>query len=186
MSGNISAVLTNIKGFADNAGASHSVIMTDEKFIAHKSVLASCAENICGNYGRCWTCPPSNGTFEELSDELSRYNNAVLIQNILPLKDSYDIEGMQAAMITHNDMIRNLGIKIRNLYPDMNLLVLGCGGCGYCESCTCPDHPCASPENSISSVEGYGMDVRTMVHAHGLKYINGVNTVSYVGLILVD
>lgn len=181
----VNDALSQIKKWAEEANASHVKIMKDTQFVAHQSVLDSCAANMCGKYGKCWTCPPNNGTFDEISTTLSGFANAVLIQNISKLEDSYDIEGMDSAMKEHNDMIRNLGRIARESYPNLKILALGCGGCGYCEVCSCPDVPCVSPDNSISSVEGYGMDVRTMVHEQGLQYINGVNTVSYVGLILV-
>jgi FKBP-type peptidyl-prolyl cis-trans isomerase 2 len=36
----------------------------------------------------------------------------------------------------------------------------------------------------ISSPEAYGMNVKDLVEKCGMSYINGKNTVSYVGMIL--
>lgn len=66
-------------------------------------------------------------------------------------------------------------------------MVFGVGGCSLCTRCTYLDGlPCIQPERAVSSVEAYGIDVNRMLTAAGLKYNNGVSTVSYVGLILLD
>lgn len=178
-------MLEHIQEWANEAGATHAQVASRGRFIAHASVLASCAANACGKYGRCWTCPPTVGALEELAARLQEYAAGVLVQNVAPLEDSWDFEGMETAMKAHNDMMRELRARVCAEHPEADILSLGCGGCGYCEKCSCPDAPCLFPEESISSVEGYGMDARDLVQSCGLSFINGVNTVSYVGLILV-
>ncbi|MHB0997599.1 MAG: DUF2284 domain-containing protein [Armatimonadota bacterium] len=179
------AMSNDINEWAIKAGATHARPVDNKLFIVRDSVLASCAANACGKYGRCWTCPPNNGTPEELKSTLAKYSSGILVQNITALEDSWDFEGMTAAMKIHNDMMREVAAKIRSEYPDADVLTLGCGGCGYCEKCSCPDSPCLFPEQAISSVEGYGMDARLLVQSCGLSYINGADTVSYVGLFLI-
>lgn len=182
---NTQDTLKQIADWADEAGATHARILTDTKFIARADVLAACAANACGKYGRCWTCPPRIGTLEELAAQLGEFDAAVLIQNISALEDSWDFEGMTSAMKAHNDMMRNLKDRIQAEFPNGEFLILGCGGCGYCEKCSCPDAPCIFPEQAIASVEGFGMDARALVQSCGLSYINGKDTVSYVGLALI-
>ncbi|MHB9134210.1 MAG: DUF2284 domain-containing protein [Armatimonadota bacterium] len=181
----MSAITDAIRQLAVDAGATHACIATSERFVALEHVLASCADNACGKYGRCWTCPPETGTLEELTAIMQRYSVGVVVQNITPLEDSWDFEGMEKAAHDHNAMLRELGHRARAAFPDHDIVSLGCGGCGFCERCTCPDEPCRSPEEAIASVEGYGLDVKALVESCGLKYINGVNTVSFVGMVLV-
>lgn len=92
---------------------------------------------------------------------------------------------MTDAQIKHNNMIRELGKRISKEYTHCEILILGCGECGFCEKCSCPDDPCRFPDEALSSVEGYGLDINALVESVGLHYINGVNTVSYVGAVLL-
>ena len=185
MSASRSTMISQIEEWATAAGATYVRIVGPEHFVVHRDLLACCQANACGKYGRCWTCPPQVGTPEELAATLQRYTTGVLIQNIATLEDSWDFEGMDAAMHAHNDMLRHLGMQMRTSFPTVEMLPLGCGGCGYCASCRCPDAPCPFPEQAIGSVEGYGMDAKALVHSCGLRYINGENTVSYVGMLLL-
>jgi predicted metal-binding protein len=178
-------VLEQISGIAYELGATHARIITDFTYMkAKKSVREACLVNSCGKSGRCWTCPPHLGEFDELREKLLSYEGAVLVQYIAELEDSWDFEGMTEAAVKHNKLIRDLGQRASQL-PNLDILSLGCGGCGFCEKCTCPDEPCRSPENALGSVEGYGLDVKALVESVGLNYINGAKTVSYVGMVLV-
>ena len=48
------------------------------------------------------------------------------------------------------------------------------------------DAPCRHPEEALTSLEGYGIDVYRTSKATDLKYINGENTVTYFGIVLFD
>jgi len=66
------------------------------------------------------------------------------------------------------------------------LKVLGAGGCKVCANCGILDNvPCRFPERAVSSVEAHAIDVAHLTETHGLKYINGEDTVTYVGLFLL-
>lgn len=178
-------ILDTIRELAQEAGATHACVIGDERLVALDYVLACCAANACGKYGACWTCPPMLGELDEMAARLREYPAGVLIQNISPLEDSWDFEGMTEASLAHNHMIRDLANLVTERFPAYALLPLGCGGCGFCERCTCPGAPCRFPEQALASLEGYGIDVKELVESCGLSYINGVNTVSFVGALLL-
>lgn len=181
----VSAIIQQILQFALEAGATRARSVGREQLRTFEHVRASCAANACGHYGRCWTCPPDLGDLEALDAELQSFPGGVVIQNITKLEDSWDFEGMTEAGRAHNQMMRALRRRLAAEYPGRPALVLGCGGCGYCEACTCPEAPCCAPDQALASVEGYGLDVKLLVESCGLNYINGQNTVSFVGAILV-
>jgi predicted metal-binding protein len=182
----MSTILDDICRLALEMGASYARIINDRTHLEVKqSVRDSCLSNSCGRSGRCWACPPHVGELAELGARLASFPEGVLVQSVVVLEDSWDFEGMTAAAKNHNDLIRQLGKRLRDLYPQYEILVLGCGGCGYCEKCSCPDEPCRFPEEALASVEGYGLEIKVLVESVGLNYINGVNTVSYVGAVFV-
>lgn len=180
------AMLEQIITWAQELGATHAQVVTDRAVLqAKESVRKACLQNYCGKSGRCWACPPHVGEFEELAERLLAYSAEVVVQSVAPMEDSWDLEGMEAAARAHNDRMRALGARVAAHFPECEVLSLGCGGCGFCERCTCPDEPCRYPDKALGSVEGYGLDVKALVQSVGLSYINGANTVSYVGAVLV-
>lgn len=182
----MSAIYEEIQQWALAAGATHACTINRMQLKTFDYVRASCAANACGKYGRCWTCPPDLGEQEALTAELQSFPGGVVIQNVSKLEDSWDFEGMTEAARAHNQMMRSLARQLAAEYPERRFLALGCGGCGYCETCTCPDEPCRAPDQALASVEGYGLDVKLLVESCGLSYINGQNTVSFVGAVLVE
>ena len=141
-----------------------------------------CASNACGHYGRCHMCPPDVGPIDELIARAKEYSCGVLYQNIYEIEDSFDIEGMLDAGKAHHAF----SSRIRDLLQDMDVLHLTAGGCGQCERCAKQDGlPCRFPEKALPSLESYGVNVHRTAENAGLKYINGANTVTYFGLVLV-
>lgn len=144
-----------------------------------------CQKNTCGFYGACWTCPPDAGSIEELMEQAKRHTHTLVFQTVHPLEDSFDIEGMHEASVKHNRLVQAVNSAARAEHP--GCLVLGAGTCGVCARCTKPDgDPCRFPEKAVVSLEACGIDVAQLAKAAGLKYINGVNTVTYFGAVLYD
>lgn len=170
---------------AKQAGATHTGLVEAAGLTVHESVRANCLVNYCGKSKRNWTCPPHTGELDVLCARLHGYQAGLVVQNITPLEDSWDFEGMTAAAKTHNNMIRAIAKEIIKQRGDLEVLPLGCGGCDLCEKCTCPDAPCRFPQTAMASVEAQGLDIKALVESVGLSYINGANTVSYVGMVMV-
>jgi len=70
-------------------------------------------------------------------------------------------------------------------FPEKRLLLLGAGSCSICKKCTYMEgEPCRFPEKAFPSVEACGIDVMSLSKTAGVKYNNGRNTVTYIGVIL--
>lgn len=174
-----------IRQWAEDAGATHVRTVSPERLKVKDSVRQACLVNACGKSGKNWMCPPQIGDLEVCEARMGAFAAGILVQNIAPLEDSWDFEAMEDAIHAHNRMLRDLTDRANATYPDLHVLALGAGGCDICERCTCPDAPCRFPDRAVASVESNGLDVKELVEACGLHYINGVNTVSYVGLLLL-
>jgi len=143
----------------------------------------SCEANRCGIYGKNWACPPLVGTVEELIEKAKTYDTALVFENVYKISDSFDIEGMQEASERHKKLARAI-----NDLPSRpkDSVVLGAGGCDFCERCAAADNePCRFPGKAFASLEAYGVYVSELAAACGLKYINGVNTITYFGAVLL-
>ncbi len=141
-------------------------------------VREACKANYCGRYNKTWLCPPAVGEIEELSKKYAVYKNAFVFSTVHEIEDSFDIEGMFEGRIQH-DKVEKL---IEKFVCENGGKLLGAGSCDICEKCTYPDAPCRFPEIAKPSVEACGIDVVTLCDTTNMKYVNGVNTVTYFSI----
>ncbi len=176
-----------LKGLAQQMiglGASASgVVKVGDIIFAHE-FRAACEQNSCGKYGTNWMCPPGVGEFEELKTQVGAYSHGIVFQTISQLEDSFDFEGMEQAKTAHTAVFHKI-IGFMRQQGLTSFLPLNAGECRVCQTCTYPDAPCRFPEQAVASIESYGIDVHALVTSCGLNYINGKDTVSYVGMVLL-
>jgi predicted metal-binding protein len=139
----------------------------------------ACEANICGNYNKCWTCPPAVGTLEEQREKILRWKYALVFTTKFDLEDSFDVEGMEKAREIHNALTADMRRRFSG-NP-----VYGAGSCCICVDCSYP-RPCRFPGLAISAVEAAGINVTGLSRTAGLKYNNGPDTVTYFSMILFN
>lgn len=145
----------------------------------------ACEQNFCGQYGRNCMCPPAVGDIDRLIEKVRTAGDGLLIQTVHTLEDSFDYEGMTEAQEAHTRQFRKLKAFLEERLPDASLLALNAGSCTVCDDCAAREgEECRDPEQALASVESHGVDVMKTLGRVGLKYNNGPNTVSYVGVIL--
>lgn len=144
----------------------------------------ACKANYCGHYGKNWACPPLVGDIDALIEKAKQYETALVYQTVAPLEDSFDYEGMVAALKKHVEVSDVLSQHIRERVSGP-ILQLSAGGCAICERCAGIDgEPCRHPDKALASLEAYGIYVAKLASLCGLNYINGQNTVTYFGAFL--
>ncbi len=167
------------------AGAAKAAVIGQDRIVLSAEFRAICEGNGCGNFGRCWKCPPDVGDIEPLMAEVRRYPYGLIYQTIGVIEDSFDIEGMTARALEHAQTSQRIGQAVAPLLPQ-GFLHLSCGGCRLCETCAKRvNQPCRHPEQALASLESYGVDVYQTVKDTELKYINGQNTVTFFGMVLL-
>lgn len=135
----------------------------------------ACEANYCGNYGKNLTCPPAVGTPEELIARAKSYSRILVFQTVTPLEDSFDFEGMNEAKAKHCELSSEIDKLI-----DVPHLQLAAGGCTVCERCAGFDgEPCRYPDRAVASLEAYCINVSKLAALCGMKYINGVDTITF-------
>ena len=108
---------------------------------------------------------------------------SVVYQTVDELEDSYDFEGMMAAGEKMNRLTTRVRRELAEVSP---LLFLGAGGCRICQRCSKLDgQPCRRPEEAISSLQAYGINVSALAALAGMQYINGSDTVTYFGAVFL-
>lgn len=176
----------NIALAALNSGAVKATVILQEKVVLNREFYDICKSNACGNFGRCWMCPPDIGPIDALMEQVRAFPYALLYQTIGKLEDSFDIEGMTEAARSHARVSQRIHAAVAPLVAE-GCLHLSCGGCNLCESCArIENQPCRFPDRALMPMEGAGVDVYNTVKDTDLKYINGQNTVTYFGMVLFE
>ncbi len=169
-----------------SCGATKACVINQEQIVMSADFRKICESNQCGGYGRCWMCPPFIGEVEDLMEQVRRYPKGLWFQTIAEIEDSFDIEGMFEAGENHAKVSSRLRKAVGPLLQKPFLL-LSCGGCHICPTCAKKeDKPCRFPEEALSSLEGYGIDVYHTTESTDLRYINGTDTVTYFGIVLFE
>jgi len=161
-------------------GFSEAGVIPVKKIRFYEEVRGMCMSNTCGGYGKTWACPPAVGTVAECRARCEAYEDMVLFSAVFHLEDSFDFEGMVQGMKTFKKMTEAL-----DTYISAPHLTLSNEGCGICGTCTYPDAPCRFPERMHHALEGYGILVSEAAKAAGIRCINGADTVTYFGAVLI-
>lgn len=166
-----------------SCGAFQAGVIAAGEIEVRQDVRAACESNVCRNYGRTWACPPASGTLDECRARIRQYRSLLLYSCKYPLEDSFDYEGMMSAWRS----FKALSDRVRETVSGeiAGCLFLSNEGCGRCEVCTYPDAPCRHPDKMQPSIEGWGLLVADLAKRAGMRYINGKNTVTYFGGILM-
>ena len=166
-------------------GATQSAVLDTDRLRVYPEVRQLCERNSCGSYNSNWMCPPYVGSLAETSIRLREYRVGLLIQSVFPLEESFDVEGMTAAVERHQQLLRVMAKHMRITYGFERVLPLGTGPCRTCTRCSALDDiPCRFPNRALASIEAYGVNVKEIVESCGFSHTNGPNTVSYVGVLL--
>jgi len=145
-----------------------------------------CRQNSCGFYGKNLMCPPYCGEPDGLIDKIKTYTAGILFQTIYPLEDSFDIDGWREGSKVHDDVTlkikKYMGENYGPQYGDW--VVHSNEDCKICPECMVKSGgPCRFPLLASPSLEACCIDVRALCEKHGLRYINGENTVTYDGVV---
>ncbi len=177
-------ILKKIENIALENGFFEAGYIDIKKIEFCQEVRDICAGNSCGNYGKCWACPPAVGTLEECKNRMYNYENMLLVSKKYDIENYYDWEVLKGAWWDFKLAINGLQEKIHGNVGEY--LLLSNEGCGKCKTCTYPDAPCRFPDKLHHSLEGYGVYVSALAEAAGIGYINGKNSVTFFGALLFN
>lgn len=85
------------------------------------------------------------------------------------------------------EKMNRLTTRVRRELSEVSpVLFLGAGGCRICQRCAKLDgQPCRHPEEVVSSLEAYGINVSALAAQAGMQYTNGPDTVTYFGAVFL-
>lgn len=177
----------DLRKIALASNADYTAVIETSSIQFYEAVRKACEQNVCGKYDANWMGPPAIGPINELKKQVLRYKQGFLFQTVHQTGGSFDMKGMFEAAKSHDTLFRNFLQKIKDTFPNEDILALDAGCCSFCETCTYPDNePCAFPDQALSSVEAYGMNVAVLMKSVDMPYNHGKGALGFVGLILFN
>jgi len=143
-----------------------------------------CAENLCGEYGKTWGCPPGIGSGEECLNILKSFSGVAVL-----IKDFDNVDLTNAALLAkngtdHQEVCRRFCIMLRG--EGYEVLPLSDGGCKYCKECSYPDEPCGFPEQRVTSVSCYGILMEEYMKSQNIDFDFRDDAVTLYGLLFYN
>lgn len=146
-----------------------SIMTTPEQIPIDPRFRAFCEENRCGKYNANYSCPPDCGTVEELRQKILSEDKVMVLQTLWDINGYEDIPTITHAKKTHNAAALRLMKKIRE--HGYSGFCSGYNGCSLCTPCKRTENlPCAHPEQKISCMSAYCIDVTELSKRFHLEF----------------
>lgn len=144
-----------------------------------------CAENLCGQYGANYSCPPDCGSVEEMKQRILSHKKALVLQTIWQVRDYADAPAIKHAKKEHNAAQLRLIKKLREL--GHGGLMVGASGCALCQPCAQTQGlPCNFPELKYSCMSAYCIFVKKLADTCGMEYDCGEGLLGLFGMYVFD
>lgn len=141
-----------------------------------------CKENLCGRYGANYSCPPDCGSVESLHETLLSRKHALVIETIHPIDGYENKAAVMQAKHSHNAAVLRLMKAMRE--RGYQGFCTGYNGCPLCDPCLkTKGLPCAHPEQRISCMSAYCIDVSALAARCGLPFAWDPKQLHLFGLI---
>ena len=149
------------------------------------SFVKYCAENLCGNYGANYTCPPDCGTPEIMREKILSHKKALVLQSRWDIADFSDFTPIKAAKAHHNDV----SLKMADIFRKCghNGFVVGASNCTLCTPCRITlGEKCAHPDTAYCCMSAYCIHVKDLAEKCGMDYDFVPGKLSLFGMYVFD
>lgn len=167
------------EGFSAAAMVDPAQIVFDPAFRPY------CEENLCGQYGVNYSCPPDCGSPEQMKSRILAHRRALVLQSIWDISDYTDLPAIRQAKSAHNSVQLRLIEQLRAAGHDGP--IVGASGCALCSPCARKaGQPCRFPRLQYSCMSAYCIFVRKLAESCGMEYSPGDGLLAFFGMYVFD
>ena len=171
--------------YAYEEGFAAAQIVDTSNIVFDPSFRSYCEENLCGQYGANYSCPPDCGSVDVMKQRILSHKKALVLQTIWEVSDYSDMQVIKPAKASHNAAQIRLMKRFRAEGCDGFLV--GASGCALCSPCKLAlKEPCSFPENRYSCMSAYCIFVKKLTDACGIEYDCGDNLLAFFGMYVFD
>lgn len=167
------------EGFANVAIVETKDIVFDPMFRPY------CEENLCGQYGVNYSCPPDCGTPKEMKQRILSHKKALVMQSMWQVRDFSDAPVIKQAKKSHNAAELKVVKALRQAGHDG--IIVGASGCALCTPCALGQgEPCKYPDLRYSCMSAYCIFVKKLADVCGMEYDCGEGLLALFGMYAFD
>ena len=170
-----------IIALAKKEGFQNASVISTDKIVFDAAFRPYCEENLCGQYGANYSCPPDCGTTEEMKARVLSYKNALVLQTTWEIESFADKEKLMLGKNLHNAAMFRLIRQMREEGHDG--FMIGASGCSLCKPCLLTEgKPCAFPDLRYSCMSAYCIYVKKLAESCGMNYDYKDGILPYFGM----
>lgn len=170
---------------AEESGFHYAVWIDSTELEFDASLRRYCEENLCGNYGQNYACPPDCGTTDEMEQRVRKYKKALVLQTITQVEDIMDGQETKSVKKKHNQITREFAAKMEET-GGQGLMIMA-GPCSLCAKCGIQEGiSCRFPDKIASCLSAYCINARKMAESSGLEYWCKDNRVAFFSVYLTE
>lgn len=167
------------EGFAAAAVVSTDTIVFDPSFRPY------CEENLCGQYGANYSCPPDCGSPEAMKNRILSHKKTLILQTMWEISDYSDAPAIKKAKAAHNAAELRLVKRLRA--EGCGGVIVGASGYALCKPCAqVLGEPCKFPDLAYSCMSAYCIFVKKLADKCGMEYDCGENLLAFFGMYACD
>jgi predicted metal-binding protein len=171
--------------YAIEEGFSAAEIVNTEDIVFDFSFRPYCEENLGGQYGANYSCPPDCGSPEAMKQRVLAHKKALVLQTIWEISDYSNMDLIKPAKAAHNAAEIRLVKRLRADGRDG--FIVGASGCALCSPCKqVLGQPCAFPEYQYSCMSAYCVFVKKLADKCGMEYDCGDGLLAFFGMYVFD
>ncbi len=170
---------------AVDEGFAAAVVIDTADIVFDPSFRPFCEENLCGQYGVNYSCPPDCGSPEYMKQKVLSHKKALVLQTIWDIEDYSDTSAIKQAKGAHNASAIRLMKQARAEACDGFLV--GASGCSLCKPCAITQaKPCRFPDLQYSCMSAYCVFVKKLADRCEMDYDCGPRQLSFFGMYIYD
>ena len=171
--------------YAAEEGFAAAEVVDTKEIVFDPSFRPYCEENLCGQYGANYSCPPDCGTPEEMKAKILSHKKALVLQTVWQIEDYTDNKLIKEAKSSHNAGEQRLMKRLREEGCDG--FCVGASGCALCSPCAIKEgEPCRFPDKQYSCMSAYCIFVRKLAESCGMEYSWGEGMLAFFGMYVFD
>lgn len=160
-------------------------IISTDKIVFDGSFRAYCEENLCGQYGVNYSCPPDCGSVNQMKERVLSHSKALVVSTEWIIDDLSQSDKLRAAKTEHNAAMFRLIKKMRD--EGHNGIMIGSSGCTLCRPCKLAlGEVCAYPDMRYSCMSAYCIYVKKLAEECEMNYDYKDGVLPFFGMYVYD
>ncbi|MBR2460937.1 MAG: DUF2284 domain-containing protein [Clostridia bacterium] len=144
-------------------------IIDTDKIVFNAAFRPYCEENLCGQYGANYACPPDCGAPEQMKRRILTHKKALVLCTRWEIEDFSRKDKLKEAKSFHDSAMLRLVSKLRA--EGHEGIMVGSSGCSLCSPCKqAKGEPCEHPDKMYSCMSAYCIYVKKLAEDCNMSY----------------